>query len=150
MVFSSGCAQTVDAQFSPGAAGRDASVSRREGSKPDQRFPRSYRLTTRRQFKAVYGRGKRVSCACLSLHGIPNSLDTCRLGVTVTRKLGGAVCRNRTKRRLRDLFRRHRAALEPALDLVIHVRPPMLELTPAELEREFLDSFRRLARRIAR
>ena len=58
------------------------------------------------------------------LYSLPNLLGHPRLGITASRKVGAAVVRNRAKRRVRDIFRRHpaRAAL-PAVDLVVHLQP---------------------------
>jgi ribonuclease P protein component len=74
-------------------------------------------------------------------------LGHCRLGVTVTRKIGGAVLRNRVKRVLRDVFRRHRGELVPALDLVVNARPGIEATRSNSLETEFLACFAELSRR---
>ncbi|MDX1387914.1 MAG: ribonuclease P protein component, partial [Acidobacteriota bacterium] len=83
----------------------------------------------------------------LVLFGLPNTQDQCRLGITVTRKVGGAVARNRIKRVMREIFRRHRTRLSPSLDLVVNPRRAFLDKTSTELEEEFLKTFARLARR---
>lgn len=106
-------------------------------------------MTARRQFLAVHGKGKRVSSSLFTLHGRPNRLAQCRLGITVTRKLGGAVSRNRIKRLVREVFRAHRAQLVPFLDLVVAARPGILSQSKAEIEKEFLKRFHELARRLA-
>jgi len=126
-----------------GAGERGAS-----GSGADRRFPRSCRLTTRRQFLTVYAEGRRVASKSFTFFGLPNSAGTCRLGITVTRKVGGAVRRNRIKRRLRDVFRRTRARLAPDLDLVINAHVAIDVSDAAAIEEEFLQTFRRLARRV--
>ena len=125
----------------PGADARGAS-----GSRSDERFPRTYRLTARRQFLAVYDEGRRVSSTSFSLFGLPNRAGTCRLGITVTRKIGTAVRRNRIKRRFREVFRRHRVELAPDLDLVVNVHRSIDPTDAAAIEQEFLRSFDRLAR----
>jgi ribonuclease P protein component len=84
------------------------------------------------------------------LFGLPNACDECRLGITVTRKIGSAVRRNRIKRVLRDIFRRNRSELGPPLDLVVNARRPCIGADYAALEREFLKTFSRLARRMER
>ena len=84
------------------------------------------------------------------LFGLPNSCGQCRLGVTVTRKVGGAVRRNRAKRLLREIFRRNRAALEPPMDLVVNARVALFDVSEKELEKELLGGFARLARRMRR
>ena len=131
---------------SPGAVEKDGNGSPASENRPDQRYPRSCRLTSRQQFLAVYEKGRRVSSYSFVLFGLPNQLGYCRLGVTVTRKLGGAVVRNRIKRRLREVFRVNRHRLAPALDLVINAKHAIVDVPAADLEREFLNRFKALAR----
>ena len=80
------------------------------------------------------------------MFALPNALDECRIGLTATRKFGGAVLRNRAKRRLREVFRRLRHRLDPPYDLVINVHRPIMQQSPEELERQFLGCFERLGR----
>jgi ribonuclease P protein component len=54
----------------------------------------------------------------LVLYGCENDLNRPRLGLTVSRKVGNAVQRNRWKRVLREAFRRHKSELPQGLDLV--------------------------------
>jgi ribonuclease P protein component len=58
-----------------------------------------------------------------------------RLGLTVPRALGGAVVRNRIKRRLREAFRQHRAEFGPQWDIVLNPRRAALTAPFADLER---------------
>ena len=81
------------------------------------------------------------------LFGLSNTHGECRLGITVTRKIGSAVRRNRIKRVLRDIFRRNRAGLPP-IDVVVNARPPIVGVESTALEKEFLKTFSRLARRV--
>ena len=134
----------------PGAEGRDASASRSDTRHASRSFPRTYRLTARREFATVYEKGRRASSPSLIPFGLPNDLDHCRLGVTVTRKVGGAVERNRIKRVFRDIFRRHQATLSPGLDLVVNARPGTDRVPTADLELEFLARFDEIARRLRR
>lgn len=83
------------------------------------------------------------------LQGFPNQLAQSRLGITVTRKIGSAVRRNRIKRMLREVFRYNRAALTTPLDLVIVARRGIEERSIADLESEFLRRCRELLRRFA-
>jgi len=69
------------------------------------------------------------------------------MGITVTRKIGGAVTRNRIKRRLRDVFRRNRPAFDPALDVVVNAYHEIRDMSVSQLEQEFLTAFGRLAKR---
>ena len=73
----------------------------------------------------------------MTLHYVPNEAGTPRLGVTVSRKVGGSVVRHRVKRRLVEAFRRSplRAAL-PAWDFVAHVKPEAAGADHAALRHE--------------
>ena len=147
MASSSGCAPRLAAGLSPGVAGRDERVSPPDPPTLDRRFPRSCRLTARRQFQAVYRDGHRVGSKSFTLFGIPTSLGYCRLGITVTRKLGGAVRRNRIKRLMREVYRLNRWQLAGSIDIVVNARHGFHETSLDDLQREFLTSFRRLAAR---
>ena len=91
--------------------------------------------------------GQRVTSRSFTLFGLPNDVGHPRLGITVTRKLGSAVRRNRTKRMLREVFRRNRHRLSTALDLVVNARSGIEARSYAELESEFVSRFEQLARR---
>ena len=131
---------------SPGGAGRGGSGSRSELRRPEQAFPRSCRLTAPRQFQAVYTTGRRAGCRSFTLFGVPTSAQTTRLGITVTRRVGASVFRNRVKRCVREIFRRNRSVLGPRFDIVVNVHPGIdLEDVPS-LEAAFLACYRRLAR----
>lgn len=84
-------------------------------------FPRLRRLRRPAQFEAVYDRGYAVRRGPLLVHALPGD-DRTRLGLSVSRKVGNAVVRNRIKRRLRDSFRRLQHDLPAGYDLVITVR----------------------------
>jgi len=68
-----------------------------------------------------------------------------RLGVAASRAVGGAVVRNRCKRIVRDLFRRHQNELPPGLDVIVSARPSMPRVGTADLEKRFLKTLRRIA-----
>ncbi len=61
--------------------------------------------------------------------------DGPRIGLTVPRALGGAVIRNRIKRRIREAFRLHREEFGPQWDIVVNPRRASLEAPFADLER---------------
>ncbi len=144
MASSFGCAPEEVAPSCPGAAGRAESASRSEARETELRFPRSCRLTSRGQYQAVYADGRRASCECFTVFGRPSPTGRSRLGLTVTRKAGNAVQRNRIKRRVREIFRRVRSTLALPMDLVVHGRAAVLARSPSLLERDFLKCVERL------
>ncbi len=107
------------------------------GEPPGERFPARSRLLRRGEFRKVQERGLRHAGAALVLLALPTSLGWRRLGLTVSRKVGHAVCRAQVKRRLRDIFRKERGRLPPSVDVVIIARRPAAEASRAALLREF-------------
>jgi len=86
-------------------------------------FGRRLRLAHAREFAAVYNARCRKALGPLVVHGRPNALDHPRLGLSVSRKVGTAVARNRIKRLLREAFRQLQHDFPRGYDLVIVVRP---------------------------
>ena len=112
-----------------------------------ERFPRAATLRRAADFQRCYREGKRRHGALVTLHSLPNAAGMPRLGVTVSRRVGGAVVRNRLKRWTRESFRRHprRTAL-PACDLVVHFKPAAGACDHAALARELGRLFAAAAR----
>jgi ribonuclease P protein component len=86
-----------------------------------ERFPRAARVRRRPEYLAIQNRGRRLVGPHLLLFALAGSG---RLGVTVSKKVGGAVLRNRVKRWIRDCYRRRRPEFPAGLDLVVVARPP--------------------------
>lgn len=86
-------------------------------------FGRSSRLTHNREFQSVYGARCRKIVGPLVVHGRPNGLDHPRLGLSVARRVGTAVQRNRFKRLIREAFRHLQHDFPRGYDLIIVVRP---------------------------
>jgi ribonuclease P protein component len=84
-------------------------------------FPRVARIRRRREFLALGRVGERNQSAHFIVLTRPRDGES-RLGVTVSRKVGGAVVRNRIKRRVREVFRRDPERLMPRHDLVVIAR----------------------------
>ena len=103
----------------------------------DERLPRSSRLRRRSEFLAVQEGGSKAQAAHLVAMAKPNGLGFRRLGVVVSKKVGGAVVRNKVKRRFRELFRRRRGLLPDSVDLVLIGRKGSDEQPFDSLAREF-------------
>lgn len=112
-----------------------------------EKFTREDRLHLRREFEAVYKRGARIPGRHFILFILPNDLGRSRLGVTLSRKVGNAVARNRARRRLREIFRRQRGIRGACLDIVVHGRREITEIEQQGLETEFLEGLSRFDER---
>jgi len=97
-------------------------------------FPREARLVRRGEFDAVYRAGKRRSSSHFTAFFRANELPQSRFGFSIKKALGGAVVRNRIRRRLREIVRCHRLEIPAGWDIVIHpkssvARAPFAALT---------------------
>jgi ribonuclease P protein component len=91
------------------------------------------RLSRSAEFERVYRQGRSTANRHLVLYAFPNqSTERPRLGLSVSRKVGGAVERNRVKRLLREAFARAQDGLSPGQDLVVVARPQAGELAERE------------------
>ena len=75
-----------------------------------------------RTFRQIYRRGRSAVTPFLVLYCRPNRLGRNRLGITVSTKLGGAVVRNRARRRLREVYRLAQSELVQGFDIVAVAR----------------------------
>jgi len=117
--------------------------------KPSQRLRASQRVKRNRDFSAVRTHGRRTDCGAFLLawnaRPEPGSPATARVGVVASRaNVGNAVQRNRAKRRLREVFRKHQHAVPSGLDLILTARPALLRLGLPEVEQRFLAACRKL------
>ena len=87
------------------------------------RFQPHEHLRRTRDFQRVYDRRRSVSNESLIVYACPNGLAYNRLGLSVSRKVGGAVRRNRLRRLFREAYRLTRHRLPTGLDLVLIPRP---------------------------
>ena len=107
------------------------------------RRPKRGRLSRSAEFERVYRQGRSVGNRFLVLYSFPRSsagepADGTRLGVSVSRKVGGAVDRNKVKRLLREAFVTLSDQLPPDQDVVVVARPEVRELA----ERDGLEGVR--------
>lgn len=108
------------------------------------------RLRRNDDFRAVREQGRRLDCGAFLLTWAlrPGSAPAAvsRVGVVASRAaVGDAVHRNRAKRRLRAIYRKHQALVPPGLDLVLTARAALLRLEFAEVEQRFTTACQKLA-----
>lgn len=129
----------------PAAPPTGGEADRPAGGRPlDQRFGKRLRVRARRDYLAVQRGGRRVGLKHFVVYGRGNGGRTARLGITVSRKVGKAVVRNRVKRWLREAFRRNLARLPGGVDLVFVARPEAPAQAYAAVEAELLEAVNRL------
>jgi ribonuclease P protein component len=104
------------------------------------------RLRTGAEFDAVFKRGTRLDGRLFLLVASPNGRAFDRLGLAVSRRVGGAVGRNRARRLLREGFRRVDRPAGPGFDLVVVARAPLAGRGQAEVDRELRERVQRLLR----
>ena len=120
----------------PLAARRDAIALR--PSKSGQKYPREARLVAKAQFDAVYRAGKRRTSSHFTAFALANNLPHSRFGFSIKKALGGAVVRNRIRRRLREIARLHREELPAGWDIVIHPKSSVAKAPFEALTADFL------------
>lgn len=120
------------------------------------RLPRLRKIRKRREFLAVQGQGRRISGAhyLFFVRGRSNLVTShihvappTRFGITVTRKVGNAVTRNRIKRVVREGFRHLAPAFPPGIDLVIVAKSSAVGNGRVEVERDLGQLLARLGAR---
>ncbi len=110
-------------------------------------FPKAARLLRHSDFERVYKQGWRHFSSHMTVFYLRQPEGAARVGFTVGRVLGGAVDRNRIKRRLREVVRRRRSLLPQAVDVVINPKKSVLKLEFAGLLEEITRAFTVIAQR---
>jgi len=111
-------------------------------------FPRAARLLKHADFERVYKEGRRHFSAHMTVFYLPRAAGSARVGFTVGRLLGGAVERNRIKRRLREAVRLQRSALKTAVDIVINPKKSVLTVQFPILSEEISRAFAAIAKKL--
>jgi ribonuclease P protein component len=112
---------------------------------PSEQLTRPERVRRRPDFQKAYERGVRSHGRYMTLLLLPNNLGAGRLGIVASRKLGGAVARNRAKRMVRNVFRRNKIA--PGMDVIVIPRPALVAASLGELEADYRAALQRHVRR---
>jgi len=109
---------------------------------PSCALPPDRRIRRRGEFQRVFDGGRRAHGRYFTVIVLPQSEGTTRLGIVASRKLGGAVVRNRAKRLIREIFR---VQMSPKpCDLVIIPKRAAVGAKVADLTRDYLETLKRL------
>jgi ribonuclease P protein component len=104
---------------------------------PDESLARGERIRKSREFAFLYKHGGRWRGRAFTLVFHPGERAVSRLAVVASRKVGGAVDRNRVKRRAREVFRRNKGLLDRPWDLIYLARPESASQAWGEFAAEF-------------
>lgn len=116
-------------------------------------LPKQRRLAKRPEFVRVYENGRKQFSRFAVLFFAGNDLHNSRIGITVTKKVGKAVIRNRLKRWTREVYRRQREPLgldAQALDIVVNVKPSAAQTSFDEFNRDLTRVLERIVTDAAR
>ena len=100
-------------------------------------------INENRQFVRLYNTGRSQVGSFLVLYYKGNGRNINRLGITVSKKIGKAVVRNRARRLIKESFRLHEHEIKKGYDIVIVARGRMNGARFASCERALLDALRR-------
>lgn len=114
--------------------------------RPRERLSYAQRLRSPADFDEVRRVGRRAEAGPFTLRVRVRAEGPRRLGVIASRKAGNAVLRNRAKRTLRELFRRHAEVLPPACDVVVVIRRDFPNFSFAEIRERYLHALKQATR----
>lgn len=105
-------------------------------------LPPERRLRRRAEFQRVFDAGRRAHGRYLTVVASSSPGQTTRLGIVASRKIGGAVSRNRAKRLIREVFRNE---IQPAgCDLVVIPKHALVEAKVTDVARDYQATLKRL------
>ena len=105
---------------------------------------RIYRLKSPKDFRQTYQKGKSIVNAYLVLYFRKNFKDKYRIGISVSKKVGKAVVRNRIKRRLREICRLHEGIFPKGFDLIFVARVRIKDISYQTMEKSLLDLVKKI------
>ena len=139
--------------FGAPAQGAQETLGVNSGPVVSETFSRDDRLRKRREFEECYSSGVRVSGRHIQVFLLadPPSASSCpRLGISVPRRVGNSVTRNRVRRRLREIFRRTRPLFPNPARLVVNARPSSGGAAFGELLEDYQSTVARALSRMSR
>ena len=111
-----------------------------------QTFDKENRVLKRGEFREIYETGRKIQARFFTAFVRGRADEEKRLGITSTRKIGNSVVRNRTRRLLREVFRKNKYRVPSGIDIVLNVKSALLEATYQDLEGDFIAFLERAGR----
>ncbi|MDI6715629.1 MAG: ribonuclease P protein component [Actinomycetota bacterium] len=100
---------------------------------------REFRITASKDFQAVYKLGKSTANKDLVVYFLKKEGQRSRLGISVSRRIGSAVVRNKVKRLLKEAFRRNEDKIKGGYDIILIAREAVNEKSFQDIEKTLID-----------
>lgn len=100
------------------------------------------RLRKNEDFRIVYRKGRSYWNRNIGLYMMKNNLDNSRIGFSITKKIGNSVVRNRTRRRIYEIYRKNFDCIKEGYDIIIIPKKNVVDITHRELESSMLHIFK--------
>ena len=113
----------------------------------DHSFKKADRILKRNEFIQLSKSGRKLHNEYFIVLYAPGQCDRSRLGITVTRKVGKAVRRNRIKRLIREYFRLNRHLLSGYWDIIVIAKKEAADLSSDKIFDSLCDVFERISNR---
>lgn len=111
---------------------------------PSNTLPPARRIRRRAEFQRVFDAGRRAHGRYLTIIAAPAPGPDSRIGIVASKKLGGAVVRNRAKRLIREMFRTQTGP-DLASDLVVIPKASALQVEAGQVVNDYITALRRLS-----
>jgi ribonuclease P protein component len=108
------------------------------------KFPKTERILRRNDFILVAKKGKRVRNSYFTIVYSRNNFGATRLGLTVSKKSGNSVRRNKIKRKIREYFRTHKCCFNKKWDINVIAGPEAGDLKSALFDQSLSDVFSKI------
>ncbi|NBI29186.1 ribonuclease P protein component [Chengkuizengella marina] len=102
-----------------------------------------FRLKKKEDFNFIYRYGKSTANHQFVVYYKHNSNHHFRLGISVSKKIGNAVVRNRMRRVIKEIVRHHTDKIAPNYDFIIIVRKPAVHMDYHQMEKSILHVLRK-------
>ncbi len=109
-------------------------------------FPWHHRIVRTADYQSMYSMGRKLNSENFVLFGRENILGHHRLGITVSRRIGSAVVRNRIKRLFREIFRKSSNEIPHHFDIVVNAKRGCISASYSALRQEFLSAAHRICK----
>ena len=108
-------------------------------------LPKKVRLLKRAQFLTLSKQGKKVYTDCFIANILKRKAQNNRIGITVSKKVGNAVERNRIKRIIREYFRHNKENISGPMDISIIARKGLTTLSTGQIIEKLDKLFSKIA-----